>query len=82
MIKKYHGKRYYTTVKKPGDVTIICAFMDSFPALKDEEFYIEFDDEMNLWVIYSEAKLESFRNEKYRAWQKILVYAQALRKRS
>ena len=65
MIKQFHGKYYYIECNTIDIACKVMQYINSLDEFSDEKFRVVYDT-----VIVSDAKVSSFRNEKYSAWEK------------
>ena len=70
IIKEFHGKHYYTVLKTYQECIEIQRFISEEESLKDEFWTLKRLND-NEWVIFSDAKVEKFRGEKYHAWETV-----------
>lgn len=81
MVKELHGKCYYVELRNWEERYIVYDFTQSEEALKNEEFYLTRHPD-GRWIICSDSPVESFRGDKYKAWERVKRKLYASRKTS
>ena len=72
MVSELHGKRYYVVLNDSYEAEKTLTFISTLPELKDEIFGLAEKD--GKYIIFSNAKCESFRGKKYTAWERVKQY--------
>ena len=69
MIEAFHGKYYYVECKNNDEANTFLDSIDKEESLKNERFEICYID--GKVVVVSDCKLETFRGDKYIAWERV-----------